>query len=71
MINIFRKEGWILNPDDKVVNSIFKRVEQNSGLCPCHNDSEDRHCPCSNYRVLDHCCCGLYKKIKKSNFLKK
>lgn len=63
MVQILRKEGWILNPNDKVVNSILKRVEQNKGLCPCQNDSEDKHCPCSNYRVLDHCCCGLYKKL--------
>ena len=63
MITILRKEGWILNPNDKVVNSILSRVEENNGLCPCQNDSEDKHCPCSNYRVLDHCCCGLYKKV--------
>ena len=65
MIEILIKEGWILNSNDKIVNSILKRVEENNGLCPCQNDSEDKHCPCSNYRVLDHCCCGLYKKIER------
>lgn len=65
MINIFRKEGFILNPNDKVVNTLLKMIEKNNGKCPCTgNTSEDLHCPCSNYRVLDQCCCGLYKKVK-------
>ena len=46
MIQIYRKEGWVLNPNDKVVNGIFKMVERNNGECPCHNNSEDKHCPC-------------------------
>lgn len=65
MVQILRKEGWILNPDDKIVNSILKRVEGNNGECPCINDSEDKHCPCSNYRFKDYCCCGLYKIGRK------
>lgn len=64
MINILRKEGFILNPNDKVVNSLLKMIEKNNGKCPCSgNTSTDLHCPCSNYRVLDQCCCGLYKKV--------
>lgn len=64
MIQIYRKEGWVLNPNDKVVNGIFKMVERNNGECPCHNDSEDKHCPCSDYRENDICHCGLYLKVK-------
>lgn len=63
MVQILRKEGWVLNTNDKIVNSILKRVEENNGLCPCQNNSEDKHCPCSNYRLLNYCCCGLYKKM--------
>lgn len=63
MIQIFRKPGWILNPNDKIVNAILKRVEMNNGECPCINDSQDKHCPCSNYRNNNKCCCSLYIKI--------
>lgn len=62
MVEILRKEGWNINPSDKIVNSILKAIDRNSGLCPCHNDSEDKHCPCSNYREKDKCCCNLYVK---------
>ena len=63
MVKIYRKEGWILNPNDKVVNSILKMVENNDGKCPCHNTSAEKECPCSNYRLHDLCECGLYVKI--------
>ena len=62
MVGILRKEGWKLNDNDKVVNSILKALDRNNGLCPCQNDSEDKHCPCSNYREKDKCCCNLYVK---------
>ena len=62
MIQILRKEGWELNPNDKIVNAILKRCEINNGECPCNNNSEDKKCPCSGYRLEDHCCCGLYIK---------
>ena len=62
MIKIFRKEGWILNPDDKIVNSILKRREENKGKCPSHNNGDDKHCPCSDYREKDICHCNLYIK---------
>ena len=29
MIKIFRKVGWVLNPNDDVVNKILKRCELN------------------------------------------
>jgi ferredoxin-thioredoxin reductase catalytic subunit len=64
MVKILRKKGWILNPNDKIVNAILNRVEKNEGNCPCHNDTEDKQCPCSNYREHDHCCCGLYVKLE-------
>ena len=63
MVKIFRKEGWTLNPDDRVVNSILRMVENNDGRCPCHNTSAETECPCSNYRLHDLCECGLYVKI--------
>jgi len=62
MVKIYRKEGFDLNPNDKIVNSIFKRVENNNGECPCHNNSIDKKCPCSDYRDNDICHCGLYIK---------
>lgn len=63
MIQIHRKNGWVLNPNDKIVNGILKMVEKNGGECPCANDSEDKHCPCSDYREKDQCHCGLYMKL--------
>lgn len=65
MIEILRKPGWGLNPNDKVVNAILKRCEKNGGECPCWNESEDKHCPCSGYRLHDECHCNLY--VKKDN----
>lgn len=64
MINILRKQGWILNPNDKMVNAILKRCEINNGECPCHNTGEDKKCPCSDYREKDICHCGLYLKLE-------
>ena len=63
MIQICRKEGWALNPNDKTVNGILRMVEKNDGECPCFNESEDKHCPCSDYREKDMCHCGLYVKV--------
>lgn len=63
MIQILRKEGWQLNPNDKVVNAILKRCELNNGECPCDNPGktrEDRLCPCLEYREKDICHCTLY-----------
>lgn len=67
MIQIIRKEGWMLNPNDKVVNAILKRCEKCDGLCPCIHDTEDYegkdlHCPCTDYTEKDICECGLYIK---------
>lgn len=65
MIPILRKEGWKLNPDDKVVNAIMKKIALNGGECPCNNGGEtleDRICPCKDYRENDICHCTLYIK---------
>ena len=60
------REGWIVNPNEKIVNGILRGINKNDGQCPCQNDSEDKHCPCSNYRELDKCCCRLY--LEDDNF---
>lgn len=64
---IYRKEGWILNPDDKVVNGILKGIARNAGHCPCNNKysgTGDAICPCKAYREEDCCCCTLYLLMK-------
>ena len=73
MVSILRKNGWILNPNDKVVNAILKRCENNDGLCPCVHNSEyyegkDLHCPCTDYKLKDVCACGLY--VLDENYFK-
>ena len=65
MWKIYRKEGWILNPNDKIVNGIIKGLERNNGHCPCHNKyngSDNDICPCKCYLEEDSCCCQLYLK---------
>lgn len=64
MIEILRKPGYVLNPKDKIVNSIIKMIENNNGECPCQNNSYDKKCPCSDYREEGKCHCGLYLKLK-------
>lgn len=59
----FIKEGWKLNPNEKIVNAITKRIGICDGECPCHNPGktrEDRLCPCLEYREKDICHCNLY-----------
>lgn len=56
------REGWMLNPNEKIVNGIIKGINRCNGDCPCNNDSQEKHCPCSNYRTKDKCCCKLYVK---------
>ena len=65
MISIFRKDGFKLNDNDKIVNAILSRCEKNNGICPCHHpDSDgDLHCPCESYRERDKCVCGLYVQV--------
>lgn len=56
------RDGFVLNPNEKVVTAIIKGINRCNGECPCSNDSEDKKCPCSNYRLKDYCCCKLYLK---------
>lgn len=65
MDKFYIKPGWMLNPNEKVVAAITKRIEMNGGECPCHNDGYDKKCPCSDYREKDICHCTLY--LKKEN----
>lgn len=67
MIQIYRKPNWELNPNDKIVNSILKRIELNDGECPCHNESHDKHCPCSDYREKNICHCNLYVRNENNS----
>lgn len=64
MVQIYRKPGWNLNSNDKVVNAILSRIEKNNGECPClHPENDgDLHCPCDSYILRDKCCCQLYVK---------
>lgn len=58
-------ETTILNPNDKVVAAITKRLIITEGYCPCNQvgvDKEDTLCPCKKYKETDYCCCGLYVK---------
>lgn len=71
MVQIHRLLGWTIHPNDKVVNSLFKRIEKCDGECPCHHEEwdentphEDKVCPCITYRNGKGCHCGLYLKIK-------
>lgn len=61
---IQRKDGFLLNPDDKVVNGVIKGLNRNNGKCPCyHGDEiadEDLMCPCKEYRENGNCRCNLY-----------
>lgn len=66
-IKIVRKEGWILNPNDKVVNGIFRGLERCGGHCPCKHPERIGHdqCPCASYLEHDICYCNLYIKEQK------
>lgn len=56
------KDGFKLNPNEKVIKGIMRGIERCNGECPCHNDSIDKICPCSDYREKDICHCNLYVK---------
>lgn len=61
----FLFEGTILNPNEKIVNSIRKRLVKTDGYCPCNQKDvpkEDTKCPCLKYRTTGECCCTLYVK---------
>lgn len=56
------KKGFKLNPNEKIVLAITKRLKVTEGECPCHNDGFDKTCPCSDYLMNDNCHCNLYVK---------
>jgi ferredoxin-thioredoxin reductase catalytic subunit len=58
------KEGWQLNPNEKVQKGIFKGLFRTGGQCPCHSigTESERRCPCREYRVNNKCHCNLYVK---------
>jgi len=66
MITIAKpKEGWIVNPDSRIVEGIKKGLERCEGHCPCCNKyhgTDDDICPCKAYLEEDYCCCKLYVK---------
>ena len=60
------KEGWQLNPNEKIVKAIERGVLRNDGEFPCANPGwtrEERLCPCKSYLENDKCCCNLYVKL--------
>jgi ferredoxin-thioredoxin reductase catalytic subunit len=62
-MRILVKKGWKLNPNEKVVKAIIKRINKCDGECPCDNPGEtleDRICPCKEYRENNICHCNLY-----------
>ena len=66
-IKILRKEGYEVNPDDKIVNNIFRMLSNNDGHCPCSHPEREGHdqCPCTDWIKNSICYCRLY--VKKNN----
>ena len=68
-IDILLKPGFILNPNDEVVNAIFLCFAKTGGHCPCANPDKGTEfdmCPCREYRENNKCCCQLYIRDPKS-----
>lgn len=54
-----------LNPNEKVVEAIQKRLVITNGYCPCIPQdqwNEDTICLCKKMREEEICCCNLYVK---------
>lgn len=66
-IKIVRKSGYDINPNDSIVNEIFRQLERKDGHCPSKVPDRDGHdyCPCHDWLANNKCYCGLY--IKKNN----
>lgn len=55
------KHNMQLNPNEKVVEAIRKRLVVTGGYCPCITEqNEDTICPCKKMREEGKCCCTLY-----------
>jgi ferredoxin-thioredoxin reductase catalytic subunit len=62
---ILRKKGFIINPNDDIVNNIIHLLGKNGGRCPKEKEvSREGHvyCPCHEYITRDNCVCNLYVK---------
>lgn len=66
-IKIIRKKGFIINPNDEVVNNIFRELERKDGHCPTEIHKRNGHdqCPCADYLERDICHCKLYVEEKE------
>ena len=54
-------EGYVINPNEKVVSGILRGLERNNGHCPCQVEASDNTlCPCVKYKTTKDCCCFLY-----------
>lgn len=55
----------VLNPNEKIVSSIYKRLVINYGYCPCVVEKTgDTYCPCKDFREKDICHCSLFVETK-------
>ena len=61
-MNYVKREGFKLNPNQKIVENITKLIDKNEGKCICHNESRDTHCACTDFLEKGICHCGLYVK---------
>lgn len=63
-IEIVEKKGWKLNPDEKIVNAVFRGLARTGGRCPSVHPERIGHdqCPCSAYFQANICYCNLYVK---------
>ena len=68
-IEIVIKEGWKLNPDEHIVNSVFRGLARTGGHCPCVHPERIGHdqCPCCSYLEHNICYCNLYIKENENN----
>ena len=56
-----------INEDKEYASKIRKKLEENSGYCPCKIiKNEDTRCMCKEFREQEEgmCHCGLYLKTK-------
>ena len=53
-------ETVVLNPNEKIVDKITKRVKLNNGYCPCQvQRTKDLICPCKECTETGVCHCTL------------
>lgn len=77
IFQIYRQDGFTLNPNDKIVNGVIKGIKRCNGQCPCYHaqegekpiPEEDLICPCKEYRENKHCRCNLYVVKEPENHI--